>query len=68
MTAGIRFMLQGCYDVLAIDEPGYMNLKPEYANALFQLLEERDARKTPNLLRPWPDPCKHASCWSRPGL
>jgi DNA replication protein DnaC len=34
------------YDVLAVDELGYMNLKPEHANALFQLLEQRYARKT----------------------
>ena len=34
------------YDVLAIDELGYMNLKPEHANALFQLLEQRYARKS----------------------
>lgn len=34
------------YDVLAIDELAYMNLKPEHANALFQLLEQRYARKS----------------------
>lgn len=33
------------YDVLAIDELGYMNLKPEHANALFKLLESRYCRK-----------------------
>jgi DNA replication protein DnaC len=33
------------YDVLAIDELGYMNLKPEHANALFKLLEGRYCRK-----------------------
>lgn len=33
------------YDVLAIDELGYMNLKPEHANALFKLLEQRYCRK-----------------------
>jgi DNA replication protein DnaC len=34
------------YDVLVVDELGYMNLKPEHANALFQLLEQRYARKS----------------------
>lgn len=34
------------YDILAVDELGYMNLKPEHANALFQLLEQRYARKS----------------------
>ncbi len=34
------------YDALVIDELGYMNLKPEHANALFQLLEQRYARKS----------------------
>ena len=29
-----------------MDELGYMNLKPEHANALFQLLEQRYARKS----------------------
>ena len=29
-----------------VDELGYMNLKPEHANALFQLLEQRYARKS----------------------
>jgi DNA replication protein DnaC len=28
-----------------VDELGYMNLKPEHANALFQLLEQRYDRK-----------------------
>lgn len=34
------------YDVLVVDELGYMNLKPEHVNALFQLLEQRYARKS----------------------
>lgn len=34
------------YDVLAIDELGSMNLKPEHTNALFQPLEQRYARKS----------------------
>jgi DNA replication protein DnaC len=34
------------YDVLVVDELGYMNLKPEHANALFKLLEQRYARKS----------------------
>jgi DNA replication protein DnaC len=34
------------YDTLVVDELGYMNLKPEHANALFQLLEQRYARKS----------------------
>ena len=34
------------YDLLVLDELGYMNLKPEHANALFQLLEQRYARKS----------------------
>ena len=34
------------YEVLVVDELGYMNLKPEHANALFQLLEQRYARKS----------------------
>ena len=34
------------YELLVIDELGYMNLKPEHANALFQLLEQRYARKS----------------------
>jgi DNA replication protein DnaC len=40
------------YDLLVLDELGYMNLKPEHANALFQLLEQRHAR----LSQPSPDP------------
>lgn len=48
------------YDVLVVDELGYMNLKPEHVNALFQLLEQRYARKstviTTNLdFAQWPD-------------
>jgi len=34
------------YDLLVVDELGYMNLKSEHANALFQLLEQRYARKS----------------------
>ncbi|MCO6442349.1 MAG: ATP-binding protein, partial [Nitrococcus mobilis] len=34
------------YDLLVLDELGYMNLQPEHANALFQLLEQRYARKS----------------------
>jgi DNA replication protein DnaC len=33
------------YDVLAIDELGYLTFKPEHANALFKLLEQRYGRK-----------------------
>ena len=33
------------YDVLAIDELGYLSFKPEHANALFKLLEQRYGRK-----------------------
>jgi DNA replication protein DnaC len=32
-------------DVLAIDELGYLSFKPEHANALFKLLEQRYGRK-----------------------
>jgi DNA replication protein DnaC len=34
------------YDVLAIDELGYLSFKPEHANALFKLLEQRYGRKS----------------------
>jgi DNA replication protein DnaC len=34
------------YDVLVVDELGYMNLKPKHANALCQLQEQRYARKS----------------------
>lgn len=34
------------YDILVIDELGYLTLKPEHANALFKLLEQRYGRKT----------------------
>jgi DNA replication protein DnaC len=33
------------YDILVIDELGYLTFKPEHANALFKLLEQRYARK-----------------------
>ena len=33
------------YDLLVIDELGYLTLKPEHANALFKLLEQRYGRK-----------------------
>lgn len=33
------------YDVLVIDELGYLTFKPEHANALFKLLEQRYGRK-----------------------
>jgi DNA replication protein DnaC len=33
------------YDILAIDELGYLSFKPEHANALFKLLEQRYGRK-----------------------
>jgi DNA replication protein DnaC len=33
------------YEVLAIDELGYLSFKPEHANALFKLLEQRYGRK-----------------------
>lgn len=33
------------YDVLVIDELGYLSFKPEHANALFKLLEQRYGRK-----------------------
>lgn len=31
-------------DVLAIDEAGYLNVKPEQANTFFKLMEERYSR------------------------
>ena len=34
------------FDVLLIDELGYLTLKPEQANAFFKLMEMRYARKT----------------------
>jgi DNA replication protein DnaC len=33
------------YDILVIDELGYLTFKPEHANALFKLLEQRYGRK-----------------------
>jgi DNA replication protein DnaC len=47
-------------DVLAIDELGYVNIKPEQTNIFFKLMEERHHRKptliTTNLLYPnWQD-------------
>ena len=33
------------YDILVIDELGYLTLKPEHTNALFKLLEQRYSRK-----------------------
>jgi DNA replication protein DnaC len=33
------------YDLLVIDELGYLTFKPEHANALFKLLEQRYGRK-----------------------
>ena len=33
------------YDILIIDELGYLTFKPEHANALFKLLEQRYCRK-----------------------
>ena len=45
------------YDLLTIDELGYLTLKPEQANAFFKLMDERYGRKstiiTTNL--PYPD-------------
>ncbi len=42
------------YDLLAIDELGYLNLKPEQSNAFFKLMEDRYGKKstilTTNLL------------------
>jgi len=47
-------------DVLAIDELGYINIKPEQTNIFFKLMEERHHRKptliTTNLpYATWPD-------------
>ncbi len=47
-------------DVLAIDELGYVNIKPEQSNIFFKLMEQRHHRKptliTTNLLYPnWQD-------------
>ena len=38
------------YDVLAIDEIGYLTLKPEQVNAFFKLMEERYSRKKSTIL------------------
>ncbi len=34
------------YDLLAIDELGYLNLKPEQSNAFFKLMEDRYGKKS----------------------
>lgn len=37
-------------DALAVDEMGYLNLKPEQTNIFFRLMEERYAAKRPTLI------------------
>ena len=44
-TRNLLRRLRG-YDLLAIDEMGYLNLKPEQSNIFFKLMEERYSRKS----------------------
>jgi DNA replication protein DnaC len=46
-----RLMRRLCrFDVLAIDELGYLSLKPEQVNAFFKLMDERYTRKRSTIL------------------